>query len=86
MAPGGVYVRRRVRISRLSAFNITESARPEAEILSRRSRGRLGAGGRPRDACTIGIVDAGRGCAQSFHRLNGMSSRGLGAGMLKASG
>ena len=41
------------------------------------SRGRLGAGGRPRGACTIGIVHAGRGCAQSFHRSNGVSLRGL---------
>ena len=55
---------------------VTGSARPEAEILSRRSRGRLGAGGRPRDACTIGIVDAGRGCAQSSHSSNRVSSRG----------
>ncbi len=44
--------------------DVTGSARTEAEILSRRSRGRLGAVGRPRPACTIGIVHAGRGCAQ----------------------
>ena len=36
----------------------------------------MGAAGRPRDACTIGIVDAGRGCAQSSHPPNRVSSRG----------